>query len=208
VYNACLCRNVRVERAAGGCGTLPFVNYVHRSAHCNVVKGPRIGTRDRSRRWQNDKRFDRGEWGRFFAIVVARHAASVLLWKCGFRVGGTRRMHKTIDQARNGRAFRDREFFTRIIRLRQDPPIRYRAGRILFSFSERARDRASYFRIQWRTYGTGFQDLHEIISTLHYAHFSIEISRNDGTVIVNCEQTSKYFEKNETRKISFLGKFA
>jgi len=59
----------------------------------------------------------------------------VLLWKCGFRANGTRRIYKTIDQGSeepNGRAFRDREFFTRIIQLRQDPPIRYREGRILF----------------------------------------------------------------------------
>lgn len=66
-------------------------------AHCNVVKGPRISTRDRSRRWQNDKRFDRG----ILATMVARHAAApVLLWKCGFRTGGgTRRVYKTIDRA-------------------------------------------------------------------------------------------------------------
>ncbi|KAL0122718.1 hypothetical protein PUN28_007426 [Cardiocondyla obscurior] len=49
----------------------------------------------------------------------------------------------------NGRAFRDREFFTRIIRLRRDPPIRYREGGILFSSPTNARR----FRVSVRAIG-------------------------------------------------------
>lgn len=146
-------RRARDERARGAYRTSPLMNYAHRSAHCNVVKGPPIGTRDRSKRWQNNKRFDRviSRWWWRFALV--------LLWKCGFRTNGTRRMYKTIDpEEPNGRAFRDREFFTRIIRLRQDPPIRYGEGRILFSSLGKTL-RISFVRRQTRGV-QDFRDLH------------------------------------------------
>jgi len=101
----------------------------------------------------------------------------VLLWKCGFR--SQRNTTNTQDdrpspEEPNGRAFRDREFFTRIIRLRQDPSIRNRERRILFS---------SFRALYVFVYGgeltvQDFQDLHEIISTC-LSTMRVDISKSN-----------------------------
>jgi len=143
-------------KSHGNYGTLPFVNYDHRSARCNVVKGSWIDTRDRSRRWQNDKRFDRG----ILAMVVARHAGVLMeMWIPGRRTNiqdhrpGPEELNVCVCVYMCDRAFRDREFFTRIIRLRQDLPIRYGGGRILFPSSDEHEPPRIFIQ---RTPGTGF----------------------------------------------------
>lgn len=121
------------------------VNYAHRSpAHCNVVKGASIGKHARS--FAKDGRMIRDSIAASSpAITAARTAMAVaLLWKYGCRA--ERNTANTQDDRPgpdepNGRAFRDREFFTRIIRLRQDPSIRYGEGRILFPSLRRRRGR-------------------------------------------------------------------
>lgn len=84
-------------------------------------------------------------------MVVARHDGAFMeMWIPGWRNTTNVQDDRPGPEEPNGRAFRDREFFTRIIRLRQDPPIRYRGGRILFSSSDGHGDAS------WRTYATGF----------------------------------------------------
>jgi hypothetical protein len=101
------------------------MNYARRSsARYKVVKGHRnagpFGGSGRTRR-RNDKKQIRDREMEMRGFRQRREGA---------RHGTT---YGTIDPAEpNGPAFRNREFFTRIIRLRQDPSIRYGDGRILF----------------------------------------------------------------------------
>lgn len=142
-----------------------FINYADRSTHRNDrdVKGPSIGTRDSSER--NDAMIKDS-----IARSSRRRRRSAARVLMEMRIPGPRNTTNIQDdrpgpEELNGHAFRDCEFFTRIIRLRQDPSIRYGEGKILFS----SRREHETLRISARRQTHGISGLpgfsYEIIST-------------------------------------------